>query len=162
MARDTGTGGVLERMVLPALVAGRYHYRSQVDIGTRLGSSRRHKVDVVAWQDCGVARLVSVKWQQTSGTAEQKVPFEVMCLAHAVRSAPPPLAGLACQAAGCFARFPATAEPQLRAFLVLGGPKWTLREFYTSGALAQHMHGAELVSILTLEAFVAKANRGEL
>ena len=26
-----------------------------------------------------------MKWQETSGTAEQKVPFEVMCLADAVR-----------------------------------------------------------------------------
>jgi hypothetical protein len=31
--------------------------------------------------------LVSLKWQQTSGAAEQKVPFEVMCLADAVRAA---------------------------------------------------------------------------
>ena len=28
--------------------------------------------------------LVSVKWQQVSGTAEQKVPFEVICLVEPV------------------------------------------------------------------------------
>jgi len=26
------------------------------------------------------AILISLKWQQSSGTAEQKVPFEVICL----------------------------------------------------------------------------------
>jgi len=37
-------------------------------------------------QKDGASVLVSLKWQQTSGTAEQKVPFEVMCLADAVRT----------------------------------------------------------------------------
>ena len=45
--------------------------------------------------------LVSLKWQQTGGTAEQKVPFEVMCLADAV-----------------------TAGHAVRAFLALGGDGW--------------------------------------
>ena len=44
----------------------------------------KHKVDlVVETKDERI--LVSVKWQQVSGTGEQKVPFEVMCLADAVR-----------------------------------------------------------------------------
>jgi hypothetical protein len=30
--------------------------------------------------------LISVKWQQVSGTAEQKVPFEVICLVEASRA----------------------------------------------------------------------------
>lgn len=46
------------------------------------------------------------KWQQIGGTAEQKVPFEVMCLADAVR-----------------------AEHAARAYLVLGGDGWTLRDY---------------------------------
>jgi len=43
-----------------------------------------HKVDVVAGQGTDEI-LISLKWQQTGGTAEQKVPFEVMSLADAVR-----------------------------------------------------------------------------
>lgn len=73
---------------------------------------RRHRADAVAI--AGDQRiLISLKWQQVGGTAEQKVPFEVMCLADAVRG------GAAS-----------------RAYLVLGGDGWTLRDYFTSGALA--------------------------
>ena len=68
-----------------------------------------------------------------------KVPFEVICLADAVQS-------------GAWQK----------AYLVLGGEGWTLRDYYTSGKLRKHLtHGPE-VTIITLEGFVAKANRGDL
>lgn len=44
--RNTGTGGVLERMVLPALDQGGYSYRVQVHIGQRLGCGQ-HNVEVL-------------------------------------------------------------------------------------------------------------------
>ena len=71
--RNTRTGGVLEQMVLPALDQGGYAYKVQVNLGQRLGIGR-HFVDVVAEKD-GRRLLVSMKWQQVSGTAEQKVPW---------------------------------------------------------------------------------------
>ena len=80
-----------------------------------------------------------MKWQQVGGTAEQKVPFEVICLAAAVLT-------LAFQ----------------KAYLVLGGEGWKLRPFYVSGGLSAHLTHAEKVKIITLEGFVAKANRGHL
>jgi hypothetical protein len=83
--------------------------------------------------------LLSVKWQQTGGTAEQKVPYEVMCLAAAVKT-------------GGYGR----------AYLVLGGEGWKLRTFFTSGALAHHLADADCVEVLTLESFIAKANQGLL
>ncbi len=83
--RNTNTGAVLEAMILPALTRGGYTCRQQVSTGSRLGSKGRHFVDAIASKD-GVDVLISLKWQQTSGTAEQKVPFEVMCLAEVVRS----------------------------------------------------------------------------
>ncbi len=49
-----------------------------------------------------------------------------------------------------------------KAYLVLGGPAWTLRDFYTEGGLLPYLRHEELLSITTLEAFVARANRGEL
>ena len=49
-----------------------------------------------------------------------------------------------------------------KAFLVLGGEGWTLREFYTSGALTNYIRAAEKIEIVTLEAFVARANRAKL
>jgi hypothetical protein len=135
--RDTGTGAVLERMVLPALDRGGYSYQTQVRIGTRLGGGA-HAVDIVA-EKAGAVFLVSMKWQQVSGTAEQKVPFEVICLEEALKTG----------------RFQ-------RAYLVLGGDGWKLRTFYTSGGLDQYLKCSGKVNILTLEGFIAKANMATL
>ncbi len=133
----TSTGAVLEAMILPALRLGGYDYETQVLIGDRIGG-HKHKVDVLARK--GDSRvLVSLKWQQTSGTAEQKVPFEVICLAEAVTN------GVA-----------------QKAYLVLGGEGWTLRKFYTDGGLTSHLTHSAAVEILTLESFIAKANRAHL
>lgn len=135
--RDTRTGGVLEAMILPALERGGYAHRAQVIVGTRMGG-RKHKVDATATKN-GRSVLVSLKWQQVGGTAEQKVPFEVICLAEAART-------------GGYEA----------AYLVLGGEGWTLREFYAGGGLSQHLKDAERVHIITLEGFIALANQGKL
>ena len=70
-------------MILPALKRGGYTYVTQQQIGERFGGGK-HFVDVVAEKE-GQRYLVSLKWQQVSGTAEQKVPFEVICLAESIR-----------------------------------------------------------------------------
>jgi hypothetical protein len=124
-------------MILPALARGGYKARSQVRTGARPGGGP-HKVDALAERD-GESVIISLKWQQSSGTAEQKVPFEVMCLADAVRE------GLA-----------------NRAYLVLGGTGWTLRTYFTSGALKDHLVHAGLVRVVTLEEFVGLANTAKL
>ena len=138
--RDTTTGAVMEAMVLPAIERGGYEYFRQVDIGERLGGGK-HIVDLVAYNEAGEGYLISLKWQQTSGTAEQKVPYEAMCLVDAALTDP---------------------DRYRRAYLVLGGPAWTLRDFYTGGGLLQFMRHDELLQIVTLETFIARANRGEL
>jgi hypothetical protein len=135
--RDTRTGGVLERMVLPALERGGYTYKTQVNLGQRLGGGR-HFVDAVVEKD-GQKFLLSVKWQQVSGTAEQKVPFEVICLSEALES-------------GAFTK----------AYVVLGGEGWKLRSFYTAGGLSRHLVNAGNVEVTTLESFVGRANQGKL
>lgn len=135
--RNTNTGAVLEAMVLPTLERGGYACERQVLVGTRCGGGV-HKVDAVATRD-DTRILVSLKWQQTPGTAEQKVPFEVMCLADAVR-----------------------AGHGDRAYLVLGGDRWSLRDYFTSGSLADHLVHARLVHVVTLEAFVRLANNGQI
>jgi hypothetical protein len=136
-SRDTGTGGVLEAMVLPALQRGGYTPKLQQIIGSRFGGGR-HFVDVIAEKE-GNRYLVSLKWQQVAGTAEQKVPFEVICLADAV-----------------------VTGPYAKAYLVLGGEGWKLRSFYTGGGLKDQLVHADKVEILTLEGFVARANQGKL
>jgi hypothetical protein len=124
-------------MVLPALEEGGYAWRAQVKLGQRLGCGA-HFVDAIAEKN-GLKYLVSVKWQQVSGTAEQKVPFEVICLAEAL-------------AAGEYAK----------AYVVLGGEGWKLRQFYTAGGLKKYLNFAEAVEVVTLEGFVARANQGKL
>jgi hypothetical protein len=138
--RDTTTGAVMEQMVLPALERGGYEYFRQVDIGERLGGGK-HIVDLIAYNARGRGFLVSMKWQQTSGTAEQKVPYEAMCLVKAVLE---------------------ERERYDRAYLVLGGPAWTLRNFFVEGGLLPYLRHEDLVSIVNLETFVARANRGAL
>jgi len=135
--RDTQTGGVLEQMILPTLKRGGYECKQQVFVGFRFGGGK-HMVDAVAEKD-GRRILVSLKWQQVSGTAEQKVPFEVICLIEAVLS-----------------------NGYDEAYLVLGGEGWKLRTFYTKGGLDRYLAHADRVRILTLESFVARANQGQL
>jgi hypothetical protein len=137
MPRNTTTGAVLEAMILPALARGGYTYRAQVNIGTRLGGGR-HVVDAIAEKE-GRRFLVSLKWQQTGGTAEQKVPFEVISLAEAI-----------------------LADGFVKAYLVLGGEGWTLRDFYINDGLKKHLVYADKVEIVTLESFIARANQGQL
>ena len=135
--RNTRTGGVLEAMVVPALTQGGYSYELQVNVGRRLGCGR-HYVDAIVAKG-GRKFLLSVKWQQVSGTAEQKVPFEVICLVEAMES-------------GSYDK----------AYIVLGGEGWTLRNFYVSGGLSKYLTTADKVEIVTLESFVGRANQGKL
>ncbi|MBI2193460.1 MAG: hypothetical protein HYU36_15905 [Planctomycetes bacterium] len=122
-----------------ALALGGYTCSPQQVIGTRPGG-RKHKVDLVASKG-DATFLISLKWQQVSGTAEQKVPFEVICLAEAVRDG---------------------NGRWTKAYVVLGGEGWTLRDFYVGGGLQDHLRHGRLVEILTLEKFVALANKGRL
>jgi hypothetical protein len=126
-------------MVLPALRHGGYECKMQANVGKRLGLGA-HKVDCIAAKE-GRAVLISVKWQQVSGTAEQKVPFEVICLLDAMDANP-----------GTYAK----------AYVVLGGEGWKLRGYYTSGALMKYISYADKVEILTLEGFIGRANTGRL
>jgi hypothetical protein len=135
---STRTGAVLEAMILPALRFGGYSYQSQARVGKRLGRGN-HVVDAVAEKD-GRRYVVSVKWQQTSGTAEQKVPFEAICLAELL----------------------ASSSSYERGYIVLGGDGWTLRDFYTRGGLDAHLKSMDRVRIVTLERFIALANGGKL
>ena len=121
-------------MVLPALKRGQYTCNVQVNVGQRLGCGR-HYVDAIAEKD-GRKILISVKWQQVSGTAEQKVPFEVICLVETMQAQP-----------GTYDK----------AYVVLGGEGWTLRQFYTSGGLQKYLKDSGSVEIVTLESFVARA-----
>src|SRR5260370_3800957 len=135
--RNTQSASVLEAMIVPALVRGGYRHTPQQVIGRRFGGGR-HIVDAIAEKN-DQKYLVSRKWQQTGGTAEQKVPFEVISLADVVLT-----------------------SQYAKAYLVLGGEGWTLRDFYVSGALKKHLLHADKVEILTLESFLAALKKARL
>ena len=138
MSRNTRTGKIFEATILPALESSGYIVKVQQTIGTRPNGSR-HIVDSIVSDTSGRRVLVSLKWQQTSGTAEQKVPYEVLCLADAVGS----------------------GEFEL-AYLVLGGEGWTLRKFFVEGGLDPYLNNCENVKIIRFEAFLTKVMKGEL
>lgn len=139
--RKTKTGIVLEKMVLPALELGNYEYTKQKVIGERL-NGRKHKVDILVTNKSGHQLLVSLKWQQVSGTAEQKIPYEVMCLHKALNN---------------------HGNNYKKAYIVLGGPGWTLREFYVNGGLKDYFKfNVDNICIIKLEDFIFKANSGKL
>ena len=129
----------MERMILPALEMGGYRFERNVHIGSRLGVSR-HRIDTFATDGNGRIHLVSLKWQQVQGTAEQKIPFEVICLVDAILK----------------------DERFYKAHLVLGGNGWRYKEFYLAGGLNPYLNKAYLVNMTSLENFVQKANQGLL
>jgi hypothetical protein len=137
MPRNTRTGAVLEQMVLPALEMGGYIIERQVRLTDRLGGGK-HYGDIVASKN-GERIVISLKWQQSSGTAEQKVPYEFMCLADVL-----------------------TNDSTIhKAYIVIGGDGWTKHSFFLNG-LDSWVNTKEFVDVLRLDSFVAKANKGIL
>ena len=116
-----------------------YAVTEQVQVGTRPNGGK-HKIDIVATRE-GKSYLISLKWQQSSGTAEQKVPYELICLSEAMK-----------QSRGQHAA----------AYLVLGGEGWTLKKFYLSGGLDRHMNLDQKVTLLSAKDFLTRAQNHEL
>ena len=138
-ARSTTTGEVMEQMVLPALARGKYTTQRKRMVGSRLGVTR-HYIDTFAEDPRGRIHLISLKWQQVGGTAEQKVPFEVISLIDLLLK----------------------NESYYKAHLVLGGDGWKYKDFYVGGGLRPYILNADRVNIMTLDAFVGAANQGLL
>ncbi len=129
----------MEDMVVPALKRGGYRVRRNVEVGTRFGVTK-HRIDTHVEDADGHIHLVSLKWQQVQGTAEQKIPFEIICLADLLLH----------------------DETYYKAHLVLGGGGWKYKDFYTSGGLRPHLTNADMVNVLVLEEFIGLANQGKL
>ena len=139
MARDTSTGKVHEVMVRAGLEEGGYQIEEQTQVGTR-PNGRKHMVDLIATRD-GHSVLISLKWQQVNGTAEQKIPFEAICLSEALKQSHPKYD---------------------KAYIVLGGEGWTLKDFYTSPDFLPHLNLSHPVSVLRTDQFIAFANQKKL
>ena len=129
---------VLEAMVLPALARGGFKVKQHQNIGKR-PSGRSLYADIVAEKE-GTKNVISLIWRQVSGPAEQKVPYEIICLVHAIKD----------------------SKEYKRAYLVLGGVGWTLRDFYLGNELREYLSYDSELTILSLERFISVANNGKL
>ena len=115
MPRNTASGkfyeDTVERAIRQSCIANNLSAKSQQTIGTS-PSGRKHRVDweLISNGDPNIRGLVSCKVQITGGTAEEKVPFEVIKLIHAMD----------------------TDTRYKQAWIVLGGKGFTpgLKEFY--------------------------------
>lgn len=87
--------------------------------------------------------IVSAKWQEVSGTAEQKVPYDIASLINIVKR----------------------SEGRVRkGYVVLGGPGFSrhAREFLLRQGHRDIFSEGHLVEVVSLEEFLARANRGTL
>ena len=115
MPRNTASGkfyeDTVERAIRQSCIANNLDAKSQQTIGSS-PSGRKHRVDweLISNGDPNVRGLVSCKVQITGGTAEEKVPYEVIKLIHAME----------------------TDSRYKKAWIVLGGNGFTpgLKDFY--------------------------------
>ena len=135
--RGTRTGTNMERMIATALGFNNYSFVKQVYIGQQLFGNR-YKADFIVND-----KIISLKWQQVSGTAEQKLIYEIATLIKIID--------------GSGGRF-------TKAYLIYGG------NGFSPGALnyMQHnmhvgllIHG-DLVFIESLNDFIARINQHSL
>ncbi|MCG3771062.1 MAG: hypothetical protein JW384_02242 [Nitrosomonadaceae bacterium] len=139
-ARKTPITQIMRPSVDAALRNGGYTAHDPKMV-IRLEGEQQNVSITVATDGAGRAVPIQLRGQDGSGTAEQKVPFYLICLAQAVR-----------ESNGRFEK----------AYLVLVGDGWTLRDFYVNGGLNKHLVWDDLVEIVTLETFLDLANRGQL
>lgn len=106
-------------------------------------SGGRHRPDKVIETPDARWLILSKKWQETPGTAEQKVPFEVIKLIDTINKSNN--------------KFPYS-------YLILGGEGWTpkLKDFYLRGGLNQYINGHHLVRIVNSDQFLTLVNRNKL
>ena len=123
------------RGLLFSLQKGGYRCFRRHYVGPRLGGGR-HYADILA-EKGGKRYLVSLRWRKTPGANEQTLVFEVISFLEAVRRG----------------RYE-------KVLLILGGPGWSMREFYLK-ELKRHLREEKAV-IFTLEDFLTRAERGRL
>ena len=91
MTRDTTTGSDFERIVEACLERAakddNFKLVSQKNVGYKPGGGSSHRVDweLISNESDDVRGLVSCKYQGTSGTAEEKIVYEVIKLLHTMK-----------------------------------------------------------------------------
>ena len=109
------TGKDFEYFCEELLSAAGYDVEEQINIGLR-PTDTAHNVDLIVSVGT-VQTIVSLKYQDVNGTAEEKIPYEQICLQHA------------CETYG-----------YTNALIVLAGPGWKHDECFRSNALSKWMN----------------------
>tara|TARA_B110000196_G_C20524768_1_gene377159 strand:- start:23 stop:466 length:444 start_codon:yes stop_codon:yes gene_type:complete len=147
MPRDTSTGRDAERTLSLSLERGGYSYIPQYKIPNIRPNNKNYNIDYFAKKDERKIGI-EIKWQQTNGTAEEKIPYALICLLILVQK-----------------------NIVDKAYLVLGGSDkdsergragWTLRNYYLTGGLKEFINYQDKVEIVTIEEFQADANQSNL
>lgn len=139
--RGTKTGASWELVIKPVLeihYSGRF--QTHVPVGNQLfGAS--YYADFVVQDDTG-GIIVSAKWQQVSGTAEQKLLYEIASLISIIQS----------------------SGNYRKAYVVPGGAGFSrgARNFLLHNNHHEVLANGHLVEVISLEGFLARANKGEL
>lgn len=113
-SRDTTTGSnyeaIIELCIKRSCERNNLEAISQATIGLKPGGGK-HRVDweIIDKQDPNSRGLISCKYQGTSGTAEEKVAYEVIKLLHAMKN----------------------DERYKKSWIIMGGEGWSIgmREF---------------------------------
>lgn len=136
--KGTRTGAVQEKMVEAVLNANGYLFQKQVIVNHQLFGNR-YVADFLI--DGKI--IVSLKWQQVSGTAEQKVIYEIATLINIVTGSHNKIS---------------------RAYLVFGGNGFSdgAVKYLQSQRHRLIFRGGDLVTNEKLEDFIARTNNKKL
>ncbi|MDQ0287813.1 hypothetical protein J2Z49_002946 [Desulfofundulus luciae] len=139
--KGTKTGAVWEQVIRPVLdihYSGRF--QTHVTVGNQLFGSA-YQADFVVQDDTG-GIIVSAKWQQIRGTVEQKLLYDIASLISIIRN----------------------SDEYRKAYVVLGGTGFSekARSFLLQNKHREIFADGHLVEVLSLEDFLARANKGEL
>ena len=131
----TGTGQ--EIMIESLLKFNSYTYEKQIFIGNQLFNNR-YKADFVINDSI----IVSLKWQQVSGTAEQKVIYEIASLIKII----------------------AESSKYNIAYLVIGGNGFSVnaKEYLFNQKHKEMFKNGDLVKSISVEDFIAKLNSKDI
>lgn len=139
--RNTRSGRIWETVIRPVLdahYAGRYG--EQVAVGLKL-TGEPYLADFVVYEPSGDI-IVSAKWQQTPGTAEDKILWDIANLIAIVRQ----------------------SGRYRKAYVVLGGSGFSnaMRTFLLQQGHRGVLQDGHLVEVVSLEDFLARANQGRV
>ena len=150
--RNTRTGATFERIIIPALedqadfyeffARGKRTRNNCRKLPDPFRSDRTHVLDILVKERASGAKIgISFKWQQSSGTAEEKIAFEFLRIAKFVE------------------------RRQLdRGYIVLGGGGWTLKGYFLSSEFPKEFSspGTSKVSVIDIETLITKINTRSL